>query len=57
MLSLDYMAKVKQWADGLDLPVHLDGARVFNAAAALGVSVGDIASHVTSVQFCLSKVC
>ena len=39
------------------LPVHLDGARVFNAAVALGVHVSAIADLVTSVQFCLSKVC
>lgn len=38
------------------LPVHLDGARVFNAAVALGVPVSAIADLVTSVQFCLSKV-
>ena len=38
------------------IPVHLDGARVFNAAEALGVPVADIARHVTSVQLCLSKV-
>ena len=56
VLSLDYMSRVKQWADELGVPVHLDGARVFNAAESLGVSVREIASHVTSVQFCLSKV-
>ena len=38
------------------LPVHLDGARMFNAAAALGCPVSDITRHVSSVQFCLSKV-
>ena len=37
------------------LPVHLDGARVFNAAVALGVAVKAITGLVTSVQFCLSK--
>ena len=36
--------------------MHLDGARIFNAATALGVPVSQIAEHVTSVQFCLSKV-
>ena len=56
VLSLEYMKAVKQWADAHGLPVHLDGARVFNAAEALGVDVGDIAAHVTTVQFCLSKV-
>lgn len=56
VLSLDYMSRVKKWADDLGIPVHLDGARVFNAAEALGVSVREVASHVTSIQFCLSKV-
>jgi threonine aldolase len=37
------------------LKVHLDGARVFNAAVALGVSVAEIARNVDSVMFCLSK--
>jgi threonine aldolase len=38
------------------LPIHLDGARVFNAAVALGCHVTAITQLVTSVQFCLSKV-
>jgi threonine aldolase len=37
------------------LPVHLDGARIFNAAAALGCSAREIAARVDSVMFCLSK--
>jgi threonine aldolase len=37
------------------VPVHMDGARVFNAAAALGVPVSEIVQDVDSVQFCLSK--
>lgn len=37
------------------LRVHLDGARVFNAAATLGVPVAHIVRHVDSVMFCLSK--
>jgi threonine aldolase len=37
------------------IPVHMDGARVFNAAIALGVPVSDLAAEVDSVQFCLSK--
>jgi len=53
---LQYMSAVKVWADSHDIPVHLDGARVFNAAQALGVSVGTIAANVTTIQFCLSKV-
>ena len=38
-----------------DLKVHLDGARIFNAAIALGVPVARLAENVDSVTFCLSK--
>jgi threonine aldolase len=38
-----------------DLAVHLDGARIFNAAMAAGVSVTAYTEHVDSVMFCLSK--
>ncbi len=37
------------------VPVHLDGARIFNAAFALGVNVKELAAPVDSVMFCLSK--
>lgn len=37
------------------LMVHLDGARIFNAATALGVDVQELAAPVDSVMFCLSK--
>jgi threonine aldolase len=37
------------------LPVHLDGARIFNAAIALGQPVAEITRKVDSVMFCLSK--
>ena len=37
------------------LPVHLDGARVFNAAAALGVGVRKLTDGFSTVMFCLSK--
>jgi threonine aldolase len=42
-------------AHAVGLKVHLDGARVFNAAVALGVSVSEISREVDSVMFCLSK--
>jgi threonine aldolase len=42
-------------AHNLGLPVHLDGARIFNAAAALGEEVAALARPVDSVMFCLSK--
>jgi len=37
------------------IPVHLDGARVFNAAVALGVDVRELVEPIDSVQFCFSK--
>jgi threonine aldolase len=42
-------------AHALDVPVHLDGARLFNAAAALDVPASRIAERVDTVMFCLSK--
>jgi len=42
-------------AKSAGLPVHLDGARVFNAAAALGISVAELTSGFDTVMFCLSK--
>jgi threonine aldolase len=38
-----------------NLPVHMDGARIFNAAIALGAPVSALAAEVDSVMFCLSK--
>jgi threonine aldolase len=37
------------------VPVHMDGARIFNAATALGIPTAEIAKHADTVQFCLSK--
>ena len=42
-------------AHELNLPVHLDGARIFNASVALNDSVANLARAVDSVMFCLSK--
>ena len=42
-------------AKAAGLPVHLDGARVFNAAAALGVTVAELTRGFDTVMFCLSK--
>jgi len=55
VIPLSYMAEVSALARSAGLPVHLDGARLFNAAAALGVEAAEIASTVDSVMFCLSK--
>jgi len=54
-LTPEYTHKVGEIARNYDLKVHLDGARVFNAAAALKVDVKDLVRDVDSVQFCLSK--
>ena len=54
-LSIEYMAQAAQLARSHGLKTHLDGARVFNAAAALGVATEEIVREVDSVTFCLSK--
>jgi threonine aldolase len=55
ILPLHYMKEVYKIAKSNDIKVHLDGARIFNAATALGVDVKEIASHADSIMFCLSK--
>lgn len=53
--SVAYTRQVAEFAHERELKVHLDGARVFNAAAALGVPVKELTGAVDSVTFCLSK--
>jgi threonine aldolase len=55
ILSPEYFAEVAAIAERHRLPVHLDGARLFNASVAAGRPVTDWTRHVTSVQLCLSK--
>ena len=54
-VTLDNMKEVFHLAGSKDIPVHLDGARIFNAAVALGVDVQEIAACADSVNVCLSK--
>ena len=54
-VSLESMEAARAVADEWELPMHLDGARIFNAAAALGCSAAEIAAKADSVMFCLSK--
>ena len=54
-VSLAAMDEVRKTADEWKLPVHLDGARIFNAALALGCEARDIAARADSVMVCLSK--
>jgi threonine aldolase len=54
-LTPDYMRQVRNLADKYNLQIHLDGARVFNAAVALGLDVRELTHQGDSVSFCLSK--
>ena len=53
--DVEELRAVADVAHTAGLPVHLDGARIFNAAVALGCDVSEIASPADSVMFCLSK--
>ncbi len=55
VLGPDYMALVRDIADRHGLAVHLDGARLFNAATAMEVPAAELARDADSVSFCLSK--
>jgi len=55
VLPMEYMKEVYSLARERAVPVHLDGARIFNAAVSLGIDAGEIASKADSVMFCLSK--
>jgi threonine aldolase len=55
VLPLDYLRRLRTLTNEKSVPVHIDGARIFNAAVALGVPVADIAVHCDSLGFCVSK--
>jgi threonine aldolase len=52
---LEVFEEIWDGARAAELPVHLDGARVFNAATALGVDVAELTRGFDTVMFCLSK--
>jgi len=54
-LPMDYLPAARELADSKGLILHLDGARVFNAAVLHGVDVKEISCHFDSVSVCLSK--
>ena len=54
-LSVEYIAEVGELCKRHNMALHIDGARICNAAAALGVSVADMAAPADSVSVCLSK--
>ena len=54
-LSVGYTNSVSEIAKNNSLSVHVDGARIFNAAVSLDVSVTELTDNIDSVSFCLSK--
>lgn len=55
VMPVDTAREICDGAHGMGLPVHLDGARIFNAAAALGVTVKELTTGFDTVMFSLSK--
>ena len=55
VLPLEYLAAASRLTREHGLALHLDGARLYNAAVKLGVDAGDITRHFDSVSVCLSK--
>ena len=55
VLPLSYLAEAREFVDTHGLSLHLDGARVYNAAVALDVDVKEIAQYFDSMTVCLSK--
>jgi len=55
VLTPEYTAKAGEMMRAKGIKLHLDGARIFNAAAALGVKASVLTNGVDSVTFCLSK--
>ena len=54
-LPADYVSAVGRLAHQRGVPLHVDGARIFNASVALGAPVGELAREADSMTFCLSK--
>ena len=55
VLPIDSVAETCQWAHENGLSTHLDGARLFNAVVASGISASDWAQHFDTVSICFSK--
>lgn len=55
VLPLAYLQQAREFVDHHHLQLHLDGARVYNAAVALGVDIRQIAQYFDSMTVCLSK--
>ncbi|WP_047043409.1 low-specificity L-threonine aldolase [Vibrio mexicanus] len=55
VLPMEYLAEAREFVDQHNLSLHLDGARVYNAAVALDIDVKEIAKYFDSMTICLSK--
>lgn len=55
VLPIDYLQRARELTQRHKLPLHLDGARVFNAAVALKLDLYDITRWFDTVSICLSK--
>jgi threonine aldolase len=55
VLPPEVMRAIRKVAQEAGVPIHLDGARIFNAAAAAGVEVGEWTREVDTMMFCVSK--
>jgi threonine aldolase len=55
VLPVDELRQIRKLAEEAGVPIHLDGARIFNAAAAAGVDVQEWTREVDTMMFCVSK--
>jgi threonine aldolase len=55
VMPVEELRQVRKVAEQAGLPIHMDGARIFNAAAAAGVPATDWTREVDTMMFCLSK--
>src|SRR5699024_2132592 len=55
VIPLENMREIYTIAEKHGIPVHLDGARLFNASIASGIDVKEFAKYTDTVQICLSK--
>ncbi|MDN3628473.1 low-specificity L-threonine aldolase [Vibrio lentus] len=55
VLPMSYLAEAREFVNQHGLQMHLDGARVYNAAVALDVHIKEIAQYFDSMTICLSK--
>ena len=55
VIGLDHIKEISKLARSRDMKVHIDGARIFNAALALGVTPDKLVENADTITFCLSK--